>query len=216
MSFATKKSISKALEQPDLGDFTSNVQTLIEKVQFLQQTLGDCTLFEKVHPLTMQSNLALDNILEKDIPSMIESFCSMSPSWRNSAVIVEKNGQNLNAKQLLLENLNLLTNQVHAIETDLNQKLTFPLKVQNKYLTSQLFPQAPTDILLPPNVELRRQPTTIAPIEPSNNKEPMQELFQDSYEQSYWNTGGGIALMLCVFTAGLLFFILALCLRDLY
>ncbi len=135
---ATQMQLLDAVKtQPDLIDFLDYLVPLLNKIERLQNYILLSSVRDKTKLNTLDASFKLDTVLNKDLPEMVNNFCSLDFDWRNTAKINSRS-KNLTPKELLLENLSAINHSVEEIETSLNIKNVNSLLAQNAFLASQV------------------------------------------------------------------------------
>lgn len=127
-----------AQQEPDLQDVCGYIKPLLSKIEELHHLYENLDVTQKTKANNMSFYLKLDKVIHKYLPELIENYRSFSFDYRNREVIKEektKEGlKKYTAKEILLENLATIADEVNILETDFNEKNKVNLLVQKELL----------------------------------------------------------------------------------
>lgn len=130
----------KAISNPDMQDFCSYLEKPLDILEELQYRYRLLSVEEKVKHHNMIIYLKIDKMMNKYLPEMVNNFCEFSFKYRNEEIVkTEETKEGLKAytaKEVLLQNLGKLIEEINVIESDFNQNNKFNLLVQKELLTN--------------------------------------------------------------------------------
>jgi PilS N terminal len=128
----------KARSNPDLQDFCDYLTKPLQILEELEYRYKSLPLETKVKPINMMMHLKIDKILNQYLPNMVDNYCDFSFKYRNEHLIktikTKERDVSYTVKEVLLQNLAKLVEEIHVLEEDFNENNKFKLLVQEKIL----------------------------------------------------------------------------------
>ena len=130
----------KARSNPDLQDFCDYLAKPLQTLEDLEYRYKNLPLDIKVKSENMMINLKIDKIVNKYLPNMVNNYCDFSFKYRNENFVKAVNNKDgeksYTAKEVLLQNLSKLLEEINVLEEEFNGNNKFQLLVQEKILTN--------------------------------------------------------------------------------
>ena len=130
----------KARSNPDLQDFCDYLTKPLQTLEELEYRYKSLPLDIKVKSENMMIHLKIDKIINKYLPNMVDNYCDFSFKYRNEnfvkAVNTKDGEKSYTAKEVLLQNLSKLLEEINVLEEEFNGNNKFQLLVQEKILTN--------------------------------------------------------------------------------
>lgn len=133
--------INKIKEEPDLQDILDYLKKPLLSVEQIKDKYELLSIEMKNNLNNKEILFKLDNVISKHLVKMLNNYCSLSLKYRNENIVKNSivNGVivNYTAKELLLENLVKIIEEINILEESFNENNKFNFLVNNK-LISQL------------------------------------------------------------------------------
>lgn len=128
--------LSKIQSEVDLQD----IFNILKKPIFVLENLEEQLLKQQVQKKTqldyLEIQFKVEQLIHKDFPSLIDSYCDLSLDYRNTHILKkEKHGSellSLTAKNIFVKNISILINQIYQLEKEFNETNQKNLLVRDK------------------------------------------------------------------------------------
>lgn len=152
-----------AKNQPDLQDVCEYLKHPMAVLEDILARLEEAPLPVKTSMEHQKIYYECDKLIHQYFPSLIENYCDLSLDYRNSTIIKtvkdEEETKNYTAKELLLHNIEKLTEETLLLSNRFNESYSYEFLVKNR-MVSQLG--------LPPQVDGLQIEYEIEPVKLDN------------------------------------------------
>lgn len=128
--------LSKIQSQVDLQDIWNILQEPILVLENLEEQIKNQQLQKKMKIDNLELQFQIEQLIHKDFPALIDSYCELSFDYRNHHVLKkEKQGSeiiSLTAKKILIKNVSILIEKVYQLEQEFNEIHKNHLLVRDK------------------------------------------------------------------------------------
>lgn len=127
--------MKKAQSQPDLSDFCEYLKKPLLVLEDVLEKYKELKVTKQCATMNMETYHKCDQILEKHLPNMVDSFCNFTFEYRNTNK-VKMGDEYFTPKEILLKNLAKIIEEIKLIEKDFNDNNVFIAVAQNKVLNN--------------------------------------------------------------------------------
>lgn len=124
--------LEKASNEPDLQDVVGYLKKPLHLLQELDHSYHRLDAKEQSSIENHSFKNQLDNIVQKYLPGLIEEYCKLSFSYRNTSTIKNEHGKSYTAKQLLLKNIAKVSEEAIMLQEKFNEHNQFNFLVHDK------------------------------------------------------------------------------------
>jgi hypothetical protein len=128
--------LSKIQSQVDLQDIWGILKEPILVLENLEEQLLKQQVQKKTQLDNLEIQFKVEQLIHKDFPSLIDSYCDLSLDYRNTHILKkEKNGSetlSLTAKNIFTKNISILIDQIYQLEQEFNETNQKKLLVRDK------------------------------------------------------------------------------------
>lgn len=132
MNFQFYKNIQ---EQADLQDILKNINPSIQLLENLQIKLSNLAQSDLKNTHFAEIGEKLERLVTKLLPNLVEDYCKLTLEYRNTAIIKHENiqgkKQGYTSKDIFLQNLGKLIEEIHILENEFNHHYSNKLLVQS-------------------------------------------------------------------------------------
>lgn len=124
------------LQQSDLQEVAKDISYSLYKLESLYDRLNSLTQEEK-NSLNFAENLIkVNHLINKEFPRLIEDYTNLDLEYRNTTIIKKQSDKEYTSKDILVENIGKLKEEITIIDQEFNNNYSRELLVQNRILNS--------------------------------------------------------------------------------